>query len=153
MTYQKMTKKYEERGLNDYQLRTLEDLKEIHGVDVRELSSYSGLSDENRNLFDTTVLRFYNAHGLNSRLELRPKSVNYVQEVLYYRDISEDEAEDIGMEIYLVDSNMRVTKKRLHRYVFEKGVSFKNCKKIIKHYLRFELKDGWYHFTAEGEWY
>ena len=33
MTYKEMTKKYEERGLTDYQLRTLEDLKQIHGVD------------------------------------------------------------------------------------------------------------------------
>lgn len=153
MTYHEMTKKYEERGLTDYQLRTLNDLKEIHGVDVQELSGYSGLSENNRKLFGMTVLRFYNAHGLNSRLELRPKAVNYVQEVLYYRNISEDEAEDIGIEIYLVDSDMRLTKKRLHRYVFEKGVSFKNCKKIIKHYLRFELKDSWYHFTDFGSWY
>ena len=153
MTYHEMTKKYEERGLTDYQLRTLNDLKEIHGVDVQELSGYSGLSENNRKLFDMTVLRFYNAHGLNSRLELRPKAINYVQEVLYYRNISEDEAEDIGIEIYLVDSDMRLTKKRLHRYVFEKGVSFRNCKKIVKRYLRFELKDSWYHFTDVGSWY
>lgn len=153
MTYKEMTRKYEERGLTGYQLRTLEDLKEIHGVDVAELSGYSGLSENNRKLFDVTVLRFYNAHGLNSRLELKPKAVNYVQEVLYYNNISKDYAEDIGLEIYLVDSDMCVTKKRLHRYVFKKGVSFKECEKSKKYYLRFELKGEWYHFTNKGEWY
>lgn len=151
MTYQEITKKYEERGLTDYKLRTLDDLKEIHGVDVQELSGYSGLSDDNRKLFDMTVLRFYNAHGLNSRLELNPKSINYVQEVLYYRSISDDEAEDIGIVINAFDRNGK--KHLLHRYVFKKGVSFKECGKSIKCYLRFELKGVWYHFTSKGEWY
>lgn len=153
MTYKEMTRKYEERGLTDYQLRTLDDLKEIHGVDVAELSGYFGLSENNRKLFDVTVLRFYNAHGLNSRLELKPKAVNYVQEVIYYKSVSEEETEDIGLEIYLVDDGMYITKKRLHRYVFKKGVSFKECEKSTKHYLRFELKGEWYHITENGQWY
>lgn len=148
MTYQEMTKKYEERGLTDYKLRTLDDLNEIHGVDVQELSGYSGLSDNNRKLFDVTVLRFYNAHGLNSRLELKPKAVNYVRDITYCQN-----DETVRRDIVLVDGNMRVTKKCLHRYIYKKGVAVKTCKALKEHYLRFELKDGWYHFTRQCEWY
>lgn len=147
MTYHEMTKKYEECGLTDYQLRTLNDLKEIHGLDVRELSGYSGLSENNKNLFNVTVLLFYNAHGLNGRLELKPVSVNYVQEERY---ISEDD-DDVAIEIYLVDGD--IVTKQLYSHIFEKGVSFDKCRKVVKRYLRFELKDSWYHFTDFGSWY
>ncbi|MDE6833334.1 MAG: hypothetical protein K2J39_03660 [Ruminococcus sp.] len=148
MTYQEITSKYEERGLTDYRLRTLEDLKEIHDVDVTKLSGYSGLSAEKRELFDITVLRFYNAHGLNSRLQLKPKAVNYVLDVTYYRN-----DETVRREIFLVDGNMRVTKKCLHRDVYKKGIAVRNCTAFKEHYLRFELQDEWYHFTGMCEWY
>ena len=148
MTYQEMTGKYEERGLTDYQLFTLEDLKEIHDVDVTKLSGYSGLSAENKELFDITVLQFYNAQGLNSRLKLRPKAVNYVLDVTYCRN-----GETVRREIFLVDGNMRVTKKYLHRYIYKKGVPIRNCTAFKEHYLRFELQDEWLHFTRTCEWY
>ena len=151
MTYKEMTRKYEERGLTDYQLRTLEDIKEIHGIDVRELSGYSGLSDANRNLFDVTVLRFYNAHDLNSRLELTPKAVNYVAETEYDMKIGENEAETIGIVIDSINHNGK--KSRLHRYVFNKNIPFSECIKNVTKYLCFELKEVWFHITAKGEWY
>ena len=151
MTYKEMTKKYEERGLTDYQLRTLEDLKEIHGVDVRELSGYSALSAANSNLIDVTVLRFYNAHDLNSRLELTPKAVNYVAETEYDMKIGENEAETIGIVIDSINHNGK--KSRLHRYVFNKNIPFSECIKIVTKYLCFELKEVWFHITAKGEWY
>lgn len=147
MTYHEMTKKYEERGLTDYQLHTLDDLKEIHGLDVRELSGYSGLSENNKNLFNVTVLLFYNAHGLNGRLELKPVSVNYVQEERY---ISEDD-DDVAIEIYLVDGD--IVTKQLYSHIFEKGVSFDKCRKVVKRYLRFELCDSFYQFTDDGIFY
>ncbi|MDE6832733.1 MAG: hypothetical protein K2J39_00570 [Ruminococcus sp.] len=148
MTYKEMTRKYEECGLTDYQLRTLEDLKEIHGVDVRKLSGYSGMSENSRKLFDVTVLRFYNAHGLDSRLQLKPEAVNYVLDITYCRN-----DETVRREIFLVDSNMRVTKKCLHRYIYKKNVAVRNCTAFKKHYLRFELKGEWYHITGNGQWY
>ena len=148
MIYQEMTRKYEERGLTDYRLSTLEDLKEIHDVDVTKLSGYSGLSAEKIELFDITVLRFYNAHGLNSRLQLKPKAVNYVLDVTYCRN-----GETVRREIFLVDGNMRVTKKCLHRYIYKKGVAVWNCTAFKEHYLRFELQDEWFHFIRTCEWY
>lgn len=151
MTYQEMTKKYEERGLSDYKLRTLDDLKEIHGVDVQELSGYSGLSENNRNLFNVTVLRFYNAHGLNSRLELKPKAVNYVLEKDYTKVIGDDRY-GIATQIFVLDSNGQLTDICLHNSV-QSEIDIADCEENILRYLCFELNNDWFHITEKGEWY
>lgn len=151
MTYKEMTKKYEERGLTDYQLRTLEDLKQIHGVDIRELSGYSRLSETNRNLFDVTVLRFYNAYGLNSRLELKPKAVNYVLEKDYTRMIDGDRY-GVATQVFVIDRNGQVTDNCLYNSI-ESEAEIADCEESLLRYLCFELKGVWFHITAKGEWY
>ena len=123
MTRKQLERKYEDCGLNDYKLKTLDNLREIHGVDVRELSGYSGLTDDNRKLFDMTVLRFYNAHGLDSRKQLLPKSVNYVEEVTYCKSVNgygDDYGETAGSVINIIDRSGK--KHRFHRYVYNKDI-------------------------------
>ncbi len=151
MTRKQLERKYEDCGLNDCRLKTLDEIREIHGVDVRELSGYSGLTEKNRKLFDMTVLNFYKAHDLDSRKHLIPKSVNYVIETESVKDIDETEAETVGTVIDSIDRNGK--KRKMHRYVFNKNIPFSECRKEIKKYLRFELKGEWYHFTDKGEWY
>ncbi len=149
MTRTQLEKKYEENGCRDYQLKNLEQLKAIHGIDVNEISGYIGLSAENKKLFNETVIRFFNAHELDRRKELFPKAVNYVREVDY---INAD-GYKVGMAIFLINSEGKVTRRRLHMYVFEKDVKFSDCRKTHKDYLRFELKGEWYHFTQNHQWY
>lgn len=156
MTRRKLEMKYEERGLTDYQLRSLDDLKEIHGFDVRELSGYSGLTDDNRKLFEKAVLNFYNAHGLDSRKHLLPKSINYVEETEYCKHICENGDEyyyyrPVRTVINIIDRSGK--KHRFHRYTHDKDIPLSECEKFRKCYLRFELKGEWYHFTEKGEWY
>ena len=75
--------RYKEYGCDNYKLRTLDDLKNIHGFDITELSGYDRLSQKQRELFDKTVIKFYNGRGLDLRNRLQPKSVNFVYEVTY----------------------------------------------------------------------
>ncbi len=150
---ERLERKYRKCGLPDYRLRNIGDLKAVHGVDVTELEGYSGLTDENRELFNRTVVRFFNAWGLDNRKELKPKSIHYVTEIEYEKEINEDEAVDVGVEIYVIDSKTSTKKHRLHRYVFEKSIPFSECRKYVKNYLRFELKGVWFHITENGEWY
>lgn len=154
MTRKQLERKYEDCGLNDYRLKSLDNLREIHGFDVRELSGYSGLTDENKMLFDKTVLRFYNSLGMDIKKQLIPKSVNYVQEIAYCKPLCEsgnEYYESVGIVINIIDRNGK--KHRFHRYIFDKSVPLSECKKFYKSYLRFELKGEWYHFTEKGEWY
>lgn len=152
MTRKELESKYEALGLTDYKLRTLEQLNAIHGVNVQTLSGYDTLSDEHRELFDKTIINFFNGRGLDARKALIPKSINYVLQVDYIKYLPDEDCyETVKTEIFLLKDNE--IKKRLHRYVFEKGVNFKECKRNEKSYLRFELKDEWYHLLSTTNWY
>lgn len=147
MTRKQIERKYEERGLNDYCIRTVDDLKAVHNIDVEELKGYENLSDECKELFEKTVIHFFNAQGLEKRAKCIPKAINYVQETEY---VSESNI-IIGKIIKAIDKNNK--SRIIHRYVFEKGIPFSECKKYISEYLRFELKDEWFHITENEQWY
>lgn len=159
-TRREIEKKYEVLELNDYKLHTLDQLYLIHGVDVSRLKGYDTLSEKNRKLFDKVLLYFYNVRGLDSRIALDPKCIHMVKEINYDRLIPEEERydpeviyESIGQEIYVVDDQGKLTNERLHKYVFEAGVSFDECKKFTKTYMRFELSDEWFHILPNGQFY
>lgn len=149
-----LEQRYQEYGCKDFKLRNLEDLKNIHGYDVEKLTGYDGLPQEQRELFDKTVIKFFNVWGLDNRVRLKPKSINYVYEVNYSMPIDDEFSNDVGMDIYVIKNDGKTVGKRLHRYKFDKNADFRSCEKYGgKNYLRFELDDEWYHFTPNGEWY
>lgn len=150
---------YQMIGLTDYKLKTLEQLKMIHGIDVLTLPGYDTLSESNKALFDKAIIDFYNIHGFESRIQLEPKCVYWVKEVNYDSIIPEEERYDpevmyntVAKEVYAIDPHL-VVLKRLHRYVFEKGNKLKECEKFSKIYLRFELNNEWFHILPNGQFY
>jgi len=147
MTRKQLERKYEERGLNNYRIRTVDDLKAVHNIDIEELKGYENLSDEYRELFEKTIIHFFNAQGLEKRAECIPKAINYVQETEY---ISESNI-IIGKIIKAIYKNNK--SRIIHRYVFEKDISFSKCRKYTNEYLRFELKGEWFHITENEQWY
>lgn len=152
MNRYELEQRYKEFGCNNFRLRTLDDLKNIHGFDVAELSGYDGLPQEQRELFNKTIIKFYNAQGLDNKSRLQPKAVNFVYEVNYV----DTNNVVVGEDIYVVKNDGKTIGKRLHRHKFEKDVDFNLCKKCLQNtYLRFELKGkgGWYHFTPKEDWY
>lgn len=154
MTRKELEKRYEERGCIDYKLRSLSDLEVIHGVNVSELPGYTDLSDKHRKVFDGSIIRFFNAHGLDSRKSLQPKCINYVREIEYEKEVSKGENILVGIEVNIIDSKTGLKKRRLHKNMFEKNIPFKECtKKYVMEYLCFELKNVWYHILDNGDWY
>ena len=150
-----LERKYEELGLTDYKLHTLEQLKEIHGIDVNQISGYKQLSNKHKKLFNEAIINFFNAWGLDNRKTLVPKSINFVYEVNYSKQLSNNDEffTDIGQEVFVLDEKGGIL-RRLHRFVYEKGISFKTCEKDrSKSYLRFELHGVWYHIMSATEWY
>lgn len=150
MTHYELEQRYKEYGREDFKLRTLGDLKNIHGFDVAELSGYAELPPKQREIFDRTVIRFYNGQGLDRRNQLLPKCVHYVCEVEY----TSDENELVGTDIFIIKSDGKSVGKRLHRYKYDKSTDLRKCRKCLTStYLRFELKSEWYHFTPNSDWY
>lgn len=148
MTRYELEQRYKEYGCNDFKLHTLDDLKNIHGFDVMDLSGYAELPPKQREIFDRTIIRFYNGRGLDLRNKMKPKCVHYVYEVEY----CSNENELVGMDIFALKSDGIL--KRLHRHKYDKNVDLRKCRKCLENkYLRFELKDEWYHFTPNGDWY
>lgn len=155
MTYQEMTKKYEERGLTDYQLGTLEELKEIHGVDVQKLSGYSELSEENKNLFDMTVVRFYNAHELKSRLKLKPKAVYYSTVTNYYKRhiVCGNETNEVAVVVSETTAHSG-KKHKISKIVINENIPLSECRKYVQNYFCFLLKGlPVVYITKNGSWY
>lgn len=155
MTRLDLERRYEEQNLNDYKLHNLKQLQEIHGVAINKIPGYQNLPDEQRKLFNESIINFYNAWGLDRRKTLVPKSVNYVYEVNYSKQLSKDNdfLTDVGQEVFVLDEKGGIL-RRLHRYVHNKGINFKTCEKYpSKPYLRFELVGEWYHIISTTEWY
>lgn len=150
-----LERKYEELGLTDYKLRDLNQLREIHNIDVNEIPGYKELPDEQRKLFNEAIINFYNAWGLDRRKSFIPKSVNFVYEVNYSKQLNKEDDfwTDVGQEVFVLDEKGGIL-RRLHRYVHNKGINFKTCEKdSSKPYLRFELFGEWYHIISANQWY
>ncbi len=149
---------YIETGCTDFRIHNLSDLKKFCGFDVEQIQGYAELPQEQRELFDEVIIRFYNAQGFDIRKNLHPKSVNYVYEI-EYSDIH-NPCKLVGKDIRILKSDGKtlVEGELLSRCILDKNVDFKFCRRICyDSYLRFEFelngKGGWYHITPEGEWY
>lgn len=150
MTRYELEQRYIENGREDFKLRTLGDLKNINGFDVAELPGYAELPPKQREIFDRTVIRFYNGQGLDRRNHFQPKCAHYVCEVGYLSD----DGELVGTDIIVIKNDGKSVGKRLHRYKYEKGTDLRKCRKCLTGtYLRFELKSEWYYFMPNGNWY
>lgn len=104
-------------------------------------------------LFESSIIRFFNAHGLDSRKCLQPKCIHYVREIEYEKNISDNEAVLVGSEVNIIDSKTGLKKRCLYKNVIEKDIPFKECRKYVNEYLYFELKNEWFHILDNGDWY
>ncbi len=80
MGREQLEKKYLENGLPRFQLNSVDDLQAVHDVDLHRIAGYSGLDDSKQQLFQGFIINLFNAHGMDARGTLIPKSVRYVLE-------------------------------------------------------------------------
>ena len=164
MTRKQLEKLYEVNGLTDYRLKSTEDLLKVHGIDYKDLAGYDSLDDDNKAIYERFIINIFNAWGLDSRLNLLPKGIFFVEDTEYV--VKENPENDYynlaGQTIYTIDRTGN--KKLLRKWEDEE---YKHLKKIAekpKQYLRFEYQHGtdaegnprneWLHVIKEGrEWY
>lgn len=58
---------YEERGLKDYKLRTLEDLFYIHDIKLNQVDGYNRLTKDEKRFFSRFVINYFNSYELARR--------------------------------------------------------------------------------------
>lgn len=148
---------YKINGLNDYKLKTHEDLIRVHGIDYRAIDGYARLDDINKALYSKFIINIFNAWGLMARAALIPKGIYFVEHIehLSKDDPAEDYYTVIGATINSIDKNG--LKSVLRHYIFEGYENLEILKDEVSNYLRFEYElDGckeWLHVIKEDDWY
>lgn len=154
-------RQYEERGLSDFKLTSLDDIKAIYGYDIQELKGFSDLSEEYKELFSKFIINFFNAHGMDRRSVLQPLQINYVQHIEYSRPTEEIDDEGKAIHELVVIEIKRLTSsgkyERYKRHIFCKNASISDCKGYCSQFLRIDYQEGkrkeWLHVLSPHQWY
>ena len=77
---EQLEEKYLENGLTHFQLQSIADLLAVHGIEISDIAGYSGLNDDNRQVFDGFIINYLNAQGMDDRGEIVPLGVRFVRE-------------------------------------------------------------------------
>ncbi len=64
MDYSSLKEAYEKRNYDDYRLRTIEDIEDIYGLNIKSIKGYGLLSDRKRRQFQQFIINYYNTQGL-----------------------------------------------------------------------------------------
>lgn len=64
---------YEKMGLTDYKLKTIEQVKELHGTDVLGMKGLNKLSNEDRELVIKLFINYLNGCGCGNRQDVPTK--------------------------------------------------------------------------------
>lgn len=155
---------YEVNGLNDYKLKTTDDLLKCHGIDYKAVDGYNRLDDINRTIYEKFIVNFFNGLGLESRATLVPKAIYYVEQtdILVKENPEDDYFIVAGGIVKAIDRNG--TKSVIRSWNDEDYKDLKPIENESTYYLRFEYEHGsyedgtprkeWLHVIKEGtEWY
>lgn len=144
-------------GLNDFQVKSIEDILKTHGIDVRTVDGYSRLDDVNRLLYEKFIINFFNAQGLETRATLVPTGIYYVEEIEYLvKEKPEDDCYTVsGFIVNVIDRNG--IKSVLHHLKYDRYEGLKIEEGDPKYYLRIEYNHddskGWLHVIDDKTWY
>lgn len=152
-----LEKLYEVNGLNDYKLKTTDDLLRVHGIDFKAVEGYSRLDDVNKLLYEKFIVNYFNGYGLDARLTMIPKGIYFVEDFDYLvKENPEDDYWNVsGGLVMAIDKNGLKTVHREWKdddYTHLEAIEGKH-----KTYLRFEYeedgRDVWMHVIDPKTWY
>ena len=167
MIRHEIEKKYIENGLNDFRLRTIEDIKLCHGIDIEAVKGYEELTEENKAIYRNAMLNIYNAWGIGNRSNLIPLRVYWAEEFDYLLPKVSDDGEEYNLVVggvvkAITKDGHKKQVKKYWLYDDEELKEYGDKEKIFiegpERYLRFEYKHGkrreWLHLINNGEdWY
>jgi hypothetical protein len=155
---------YKANGITDFKLSNTEELMKVHGIDFKQVEGYNRLDDLNKHIYENFIINIFNAFGLESRSELIPRGIYYVEEIDHLvKEYPEDDYFTVaGGIVYIIDRSGVKTVLREWKDEDYKHLEVK--KSESKNYLRFEYEHGtyddgtprkeWLHVINEGkEWY
>ena len=148
---------YLSNGLKEFKLTNHTDLLNIHSIDIKNIPGYSNLSAEHRAIFDSFIINFFNACGLETRARLMPISINFVldEEYLGKEDATDDYYIPLGGKLTALYDGGSTKTIRCWK---DKTYCHLPCICTEKqNYLRFEYRKGksksWQHVISATKWY
>lgn len=153
---------YKNRGLNNYQLRNVEDILFVHGINILETEGYKNLTEENKELFKSFIVNFFNSWGLEARSTIFPISIHYVYDIT--RTGKENNNDDVCVTL---SNKVLILKSSEDGFVYSEVLLKNYVNEEYKHllclgtyekkYLRFSYaiynREEWQHVISPTEWY
>lgn len=147
----KLDRLYKERGLNDLNLKTEEDLYNIHSVKLEQVQGFNRLTSVEKENFIRFLINFYNAHSLENR-DIVPLKVNIVLEKNYV--INTAAVKDFVIRKVIIDEKSR---EILEVWQYDRFKDEKGRIKSMEKYMKFEYINGgqrsWLHINKSSGWY
>lgn len=81
-------KEYEKIGLMDYKLKTIEQVKELHGTDILAMKGLHQLSEEDRILVIKLFINYLNGCGCGNRQDvpIKVEKLSNDKYKIYFKD-------------------------------------------------------------------
>lgn len=156
LTRNQLEKRYLDFGLNNFELKTVYDLRNVHGIDYSTVQGYAGLVHLFRVIYKKFIVKFFNAFDVNVRAELKPKGIYWVESI----DRVFIEPDGTGVWAGGVVTSIDKFKEKivLDDWLDDDYMGCNLTNLEPEYYLRFEFslsgKDEWMHVTKNGEaWY
>lgn len=83
MTKNELENIYEINGLADYKLRSANDLLKVHSINHTKVEGYENLDNLKKTIYEKFIVDFFNAWGLDKRIELVPTGIFWVEDIEY----------------------------------------------------------------------
>lgn len=129
---------YLTNGINDFKLRSQEDLLKVHGIKVEQIKGFDELGDIQKKIFKGFILNFFNGCGLDLRATFEPVAVDFVHETSYYYVGDDGDNYDAGEKREIILKNGELILES-HRKVDEEELEGKEVKHFEpQDYLRFK---------------
>lgn len=149
---------YKVNGLTDYRLRTASDLLKCHGIDYTAVKGYNGLDDIHKAMYKNFLVRFLNGLGMDSRMELVPTGIYYVEDVECFVNDPEEPQFIVAVTRIIKSIDKNGVFKTLYSHAHDEYKDLKIVKQDRSNYLRIEYthygKEEWLHIIENGEqWY
>lgn len=127
---------YIKNKIDDFRLKTQEDLIKTHGIRVEDIPGFKELGAIQQKVFRGFILNFFNGCGLELRATFEPVAADFVRETSYYY-VKNDDNYDAGTkkEIILRDGRLILES---HRKVDDEELEGREVKEHEPEtYLRF----------------
>jgi len=156
MTRYQLEKRYHEFGLDNYILKTIQDLENIHNINYESVVGYMDLDHDQQIIYRHFIIKFFNAFGLDNRATIQPLAVYWVESQDKVAVESDGSLVWVGGTIVAIDR--RHNRMIVDDWFDNEYVGCEIQKEIKEYYLRFEYmmngRKEWLHIIKNGnEWY